>query len=148
VEKNFSKYLTPRRFIEYCLDVECFSETTVSTEIRQIPEGITMRNITTILLVTAAFAALAVSGCDVGGSRKHGAATRWEQTMEQVRLDAARESLAQGRYEYARKVLEPCMNSPRKHQDAEQLMVKIEAAHQVYAQLSSYRDDDNKDRAY
>jgi Tfp pilus assembly protein PilF len=107
-----------------------------------------MRNITIILLVAAALVLTVASGCDVGGSRKQGAAVRWEQTMDQVRLDAARESLAQGRYEYARKVLEPCMKSPCKQQDAERLMAKIEEAHQVYAQLSSYRDSDNKERAY
>lgn len=107
-----------------------------------------MRNITIILLAVSALVLAVASGCDVGGSRKQGAAMRWEQTMDQVRLDAARESLAQGRLEYARKVLEPCMKSPQKHQDAERLMVKIEEAHRVYAQLSSYRDDESKERAY
>jgi Tfp pilus assembly protein PilF len=101
-----------------------------------------------IMAATAAVVLTAAFGCDVGGARKQGAISRWEQTMEQVRLDAARESLAQGHYAYARKVLEPCMKSERSHEDAERLMAQIQAADQMYAQLASYREQNEQDQAY
>jgi len=107
-----------------------------------------MKKMTTIMLAAVAVVLTATSGCNVSSSRKESAAARWEQTMSQVRLDAARESLANGRYDYAQRVLEPCMNSADNHQDAEKLMAQIQAAHQAYAQLSSYRDADGKERAY
>lgn len=100
-----------------------------------------MRKLTTIMvLIAAAVVLTAVSGCSCN-NKQSAAEARWERTMESARLDAARQSLAQGRYEYAKRVLEPCVNSPQKNQDAEKLMVEIQAAHQVYAQLSTYRND-------
>lgn len=100
------------------------------------------------LMLAAALILTTACGCDVGTARKQGAAARWEETIEQVRLEAARESLAQGRYDYARKALEPCLKSERNHQDAERLMAQIQAADQVYAQMADYRDEDNQERAY
>jgi hypothetical protein len=57
--------------------------------------------------------------------------------MDQARLDAARQSMAQGHFEYARKVLEPCIHSPQAVQDAEKLLMEIQSAQQIYAQLAS-----------
>ena len=98
-----------------------------------------MRKLTTIIMLIAAVVLLAaVSGCTCG-NKQSAAEARWERTMETVRLDAARQSLAQGNYEYAKRVLAPCVNLPQKNHDAEKLMAEIQAAHQVYAQLSTYR---------
>ncbi len=108
-----------------------------------------MKKMTTIIMLAGAVVVLtAASGCDVSSSRKQSAAARWEHKMEQVRLETARQSLANGRFEYAQRVLEPCMNSAEKHDDAEKLMAQIQAAHQAYAQLNSYREDSSKERAY
>jgi len=91
------------------------------------------------ILLTAALLMLAV-GCD-SGSRKQSVQLRWEETMDEVRLQAARQSLAEGRYDYAQRVLEPCKNK-----DAEKLMAEIKAARQMFAQLSTARD--GIDRSY
>lgn len=107
-----------------------------------------MKKMTTIMLAAVAVVLTATSGCNVSDSRKESAAARWEQTMNQARLDAARQSLGDGRYDYAQRVLEPCMKSGKSVQDAEKLMAQIQAAHQAYAQLSTYRDADSKERAY
>ena len=107
-----------------------------------------MKALSFIMLAASGVVMFAASGCDVGGARKQGAAARWEQTLEETRLEAARESLARGHYAFARKALEPSMNSERHHEDAKRLMVQIQAADQVYAQLASYRDDDEQERVY
>ncbi|HDS84473.1 MAG TPA: hypothetical protein ENN97_04675 [Phycisphaerales bacterium] len=108
-----------------------------------------MKSTTTTLFAIAAAVLLTMAGCDMSASRKQGAQMRFEETMDQARLETARRSLAEGRYAYARKVLEPCLNSPRRHDDAEQLMAQIQTAHQVYAQLNAYRQDsDDSERVY
>ena len=122
-----------------------------------------MRTTIFILIAVCVFAMPVVCGCDAGGTRKESAAVRWEKTMDQVRVEAARESLAQGRYAYARRVLEPCVNdahrercgqrfhrrNERLQRDVEQMMVRIQAADQMYAQLDSYRQESEKEeRAY
>jgi Tfp pilus assembly protein PilF len=99
----------------------------------------------THILLAAGVLALAAVGCDNGG-RKQSAQLRWEEKMDNVRIEAARQSLAQGRYEYAQRVLEPCMRSEDTSKDAEKLMTEIKAAHQMYAQLSVQRD--GIDRTY
>lgn len=100
------------------------------------------------ILLGAALVVLATTGCDVSQSRKQSAEARWALHMEQVRLEAADQSLAEGRYEYAQRVLEPCVESPRHRHQAKRLMSRIEAERQVYAQMSSYRDDQEQERVY
>jgi len=107
-----------------------------------------MRKSTLLLMATVAFLMLASAGCDMGQSRTRSAATRWERTLETARFEAAQESLAQGRYAFARKVLEPCMHSGRRHQEAERMMTRIQEADQMYAQLKSYRNEDTQEWAY
>jgi hypothetical protein len=107
-----------------------------------------MKKTTIILLLVCALSLLAVAGCDVSASRHQTAELRFERTMDRARMDAARRSLAAGRYTYARKVLEPCLNSPRQHDEAEHLMTKIETANHLYAQLNAYRDDSKEEQAY
>ena len=99
-----------------------------------------MKKITTILFVAAVLVLMTATGCDVTASRKQCTQQRFERMMNQTRLETARQSLAQGQYAYARKVLEPCLNTPGDHQDAEQLMVQIQTADRVYAQLLAFRD--------
>lgn len=108
-----------------------------------------MKKLTTILFAAFVLVLIAAAGCDVNASRKQSAQKRFEESMNQARMEAARQSLAQGRYAYARKVLEPCLNSARQHDDAERLMARIQAVDQVYAQLNAYRNaDDDGERAY
>ena len=99
------------------------------------------------ILLGVALIVIAASGCDVSQSRKHSAEARWAQHMEQVRLEAADQSLAEGRYEYARRILKPVESSRYRHR-AERLMSRIEAERQVYAQLSSYRDGQEQEQVY
>ena len=84
----------------------------------------------------------------MGQAREQGAAARWERTLETARLEAAHESMAQGRYAYARKVLEPSMRSQQRHHEAEQILTQIQEADQMYAQINSYRNEDEQERAY
>lgn len=101
------------------------------------------------LLSVVALAVLTVAGCDVNAGRQKGAQVRFDQTMYQVRMDTARQSLAEGRYAYARKVLEPCLDSPHNHQEAERLMARIQAEDRAYAQLNAYRSaDGDSERVY
>lgn len=93
-----------------------------------------MKRLMTLLLI-AMVAMLTTAGCN--GGRKASAQSRWEETMDEARVEAARQSMAEGRYEYAQRVLEPCIRSDGRHQeDAEQLMTQI----QMFAQLSTARN--------
>ena len=108
-----------------------------------------MKTTTTTLFAIVAAVLLMIAGCDMSASRKQGAQMRFEETMDQARLETARRSLVEGRYAYARKVLEPCLDSPRRHDEAEHLMAQIQTADQVYAQLNAYRQEsDDSERAY
>ena len=100
-----------------------------------------MRKSHNILMLIAVVVTLTVlTGCTYD-SKVSASELRWQHTMEQARLDAARQSLAQGQFEYAKKVLEPCINSPKTGQDAEKLFMEIQAAQQVYAQLTASRSN-------
>ena len=110
-----------------------------------------MKTMTLIMFATAALLIAAVSGCSTGNARREKAEARWEQKIEETRLEAARTSMEKGRYAFARKALEPCMRSERRgrrHRDVEQLMVRIQEADQMYAQLESFREEDERERVY
>lgn len=110
-----------------------------------------MRTVTLIMFAAAACLMAFMCGCSTGDSRREKIESRWEQKIEETRLEAARTSMAEGRYAFARKALEPCVRSGRqgrRHRDVEQLMVQIEAADQMYAQLRTFREEDEQERVY
>ncbi len=107
-----------------------------------------MKNITIIMLVVLATALAAVSGCDVEAQRRHRAQQNFEQRMDQVRLEQAREAMDQGRYQYAQRVLTPVLDSPQRQHEAHRLMNRIQTAEQIYTQMAEYRSRDDDERVY
>ena len=89
-----------------------------------------MTIITVVLLVTV------VSGCG-SGSRKHSAQLRWERTMDQARVEAARQSFEEGRLVYAERVLKECRqcSDPKSPLagEAQQILAKVQLENERYA---------------
>ncbi len=108
-----------------------------------------METIKIITLVVGAAALTAAAGCNIDAHRRQSAERNFERKMDQVRMEQARQSMAEGRYEYARRVLEPALESAQRGHEARTLMHQIQAADQVYTQMAEFRrDDDQGERVY
>ena len=89
------------------------------------------------VMVFMAVVLLAIaSGCS-DSSRNESAQIRWQQRMDQARVEAAQKGLDQGRLTYAQRILRECRRcsdpkSPLAGQ-AEQIRVKIENEQNRYA---------------
>jgi len=66
-----------------------------------------------ITFIAAVLVLVTVSGC-LENDQKGSAHLRWQRTMDQARLEAAQQSLEQGRLAYAERILKEC-----KHTDPE-----------------------------
>ena len=103
---------------------------------------------TTLVLLAATALLMTAAGCECKQARSASAAARWERALETACLEAAHESLAQGQYAFARKVLDAGVHSERHLQEAEQMLAQIQEADQMYAQVNSSRNEDEQELAY
>ena len=96
-----------------------------------------MRDTNKHIWVLAALVLTTLAGCNVDGNREASAHRHWQRTMDEVRLQAAREGIEQGRLTYAEQVLKKCIqNSPEGSQtteEAQQMLTEIQTAHQQFA---------------
>ena len=67
----------------------------------------------TIMIIALVSVLMFVSGC-LESNRKESAQLRWQRTMDQARLEAAQQSLDEGRLAYAGRILEGRQSSDMK----------------------------------
>ena len=67
----------------------------------------------TIMIIALVSVLMFVSGC-LESSRKESAQLRWQRTMDQARVQAAQQSLEDGRLAYAERILEGRQSSDMK----------------------------------
>lgn len=91
-----------------------------------------MQKLCKIVLMCATLAAL-TAGC---ATRQESAAMRWQEKLAVAQLHAAREALAEGRYDLARRLLEQCLQADPDNTQAQQLYVQAKTADALYAQLT------------
>jgi Tfp pilus assembly protein PilF len=94
-----------------------------------------MRHKNYILVTAAAVAVFVLTGCGESNSRVSSAERRWERVMEKARIEAAQESIEQGRLQYAIRLLEDLVESDSAFADqAGQILEQLKAARQEIAQ--------------
>lgn len=82
---------------------------------------------------------MAVSGC-TESSRKESAQLKWQRTMNQARLEAAQQSLEEGRLVYAERILKGRQSSGLKaplENKALQLEARIQNENEQYAKAGT-----------
>ena len=76
-----------------------------------------------------------MTGCSESNNRISSAERRWERVMEKARIEAAQESIEQGRLEYAVRLLEDLAESDSAFAaQAKQILEQLKAARQEIAQ--------------
>ncbi len=87
--------------------------------------------------VLSALVVMTLAGCNVDGNRKAAAHRHFQRTMDEVRLQAAQESIDNGQLEYAERILQKCIQtSPEGSQttdQAQQMLAEVHTAHQQFA---------------
>jgi hypothetical protein len=87
-----------------------------------------------ILIALAVLIVLPLIGC-TDSARMAGAQRRYQRLLEQTRLEAAQESIEQGRLDYAILLLEDLVESDSAFADqAREMLVELRAARQKVAQ--------------
>lgn len=84
----------------------------------------------TITFVALFFVLIMVSGCTKDNTA---ASQRWQNTLDEARLQQARNDIVQGRYEQARYLLEPVSESCSKYSGQAQLLLDEVNAKPQYA---------------
>jgi Tfp pilus assembly protein PilF len=94
-----------------------------------------MRYRRNILVVAAAVAVLMLTGCSESNNRTSSAERRWGRVMEKARIEAAQQSIEQGRLQYAIRLLEDLVESDSAFAtQAQQILEQLKAARQEIAQ--------------
>ncbi len=84
----------------------------------------------TITFVALFFVLILVSGCIKGNTE---ASQRWQNAIDEARLERARNDIGQGHYEYARYLLEPVSESSSDYGRQAQLLLDEVNAKPQYA---------------
>ena len=88
-----------------------------------------------ILVIAAAFVVLALTGCSESNNRTSSAERRWGRAMEKARIEAAQQSIEQGRLQYAIRLLEDLVESDSAFSaQAKQILDQLRTARQEIAQ--------------
>ena len=76
----------------------------------------------TITIIALVSVLMFVSGC-LDSSRKESAQLRWQRTMDKARVQAAQQSLEEGRLAYAERILEGRQSSDMKAPLADEILL-------------------------
>lgn len=88
-----------------------------------------------ILIAAAALVVLSLAGCGESSNRTSSAERRWDRVMEKARIEAAQQSIEQGRLEYAIRLLEDLVESDSAFAaQAKQILEQLKAASKEIAQ--------------
>ena len=88
-----------------------------------------------ILITVVALAVVSLAGCGECNTRANVAQRRWDRVMEKARIEAAQESIEQGRLQYAIRLLEDLVESESAFSEqAKQILEQLKAATQEIAQ--------------
>lgn len=88
-----------------------------------------------ILIATAALVVLSVTGCSES-HHQAAAERRWDRVMAQARIDAANESIEQGRLAYARALLQEISESDSAFSDeAAEALDRLRLVTEQFAQI-------------
>jgi Tfp pilus assembly protein PilF len=88
-----------------------------------------------ILIAATAIAILSLAGCGESSNRVSSAQRRWDRVMEKARIEAAQQSIEQGRLEYGVRLLEDLIESDSVFAgQARQILAELKAAKQEIAQ--------------
>lgn len=105
-----------------------------------IYESTAMAHKSSILIIAAGLLLITLCGC-LDSTRKESSQLRWQRRMDRVRLQAAAQSVDEGRLIYAERVLNECGQCSDPTSDVavqvEQLRVRIQAERNRYAKLDS-----------
>lgn len=88
-----------------------------------------------ILITVAALVVVSLAGCAESNSRPSAAQRRWDRVMEKARMEAAQQSIEQGRLQYAIRLLEDLVESESAFSEqAKQILEQLKVATQEIAQ--------------
>lgn len=97
-----------------------------------------------ILITMVVLMVLSLAGCGES-NRSIGANRRWQRVLEQARLDAAMQSIEQGRLEYAIRLLEDLIESESAFaEQAKQILTELRAVTQEFAQARAMNTETKK----
>lgn len=100
-----------------------------------------------ILITMVVLVMLSLAGCGES-NRSIGANRRWQRVLEQARLDAAMQSIEQGRLEYAIRLLEDLIESESAFTErAKQILVELRAVTQEFAQVRAMYKTETKEQS-
>lgn len=94
----------------------------------------------TITIIVALLVLGTVSGC-LDSNRKVAAQHRWQERLDQAKLESAQQSIENGQWAYAERVLKDCSactnpESPLSGQ-AQQILAKIQTVNALYAKTEN-----------
>lgn len=90
-----------------------------------------------IIFIAIGAMVLTLAGCQEG-SRRDSAQRKWDRVMEQARIEAAQESIQQGRLAYAKRILQDVIRSDSDFSDqARQLLELVEELNQQFTAARS-----------
>lgn len=102
-------------------------------------------------VVLAAVIGMVLSGCAMEARRSDASQRRWQRTMDQARLEAARTSIDQGNLAYAERVLRTCARdaaaSSRDINRANRMLAEVQTAHRHFAKARQ-DNQDPQDQVY
>lgn len=87
-----------------------------------------LRNI--LMVVIAVCAVVSLTGC-TETARRDAAQQRWQKTIDQARLEAARQSIEEGKLTYAQKVLEDVSCDSTLADNARQMLAQLQTTSTV-----------------
>jgi|GEM_PF-1752542 len=95
-----------------------------------------LSTVKTTFVAVMVLVVVALTGCDMKAAYQQSAEQRWQKTIEQAKLDYARQYIEQGNYQHARLLLDPLVESG-KYPEAVDLMNCVEESRPQYASVTN-----------
>ena len=89
-----------------------------------------------IMVVIAVCVVVSLTGC-TETARRDAAQQRWQKTIDQARLEAARQSIEQGKLTYAQKVLEDVSCDSTVADNARQMLAQLQTTASIQVAQAS-----------
>lgn len=104
-----------------------------------------------VVVVLVAVMGIVLSGCSMEARRSDASQRRWQRTMDQARLEAARTSIDQGNLAYAERVLRTCARDAAADtlyiDRANRMLAEVQTAHRQFAKARQ-ENQDPQDQVY
>lgn len=107
-----------------------------SSALKTRRDTMTLSTVKTTFVAVMILAVVVLTGCDMKAAYQQSAEQRWQKTIEQAKLDYARQYIEQGNYQHAKLLLDPLVESGR-YPEAMDMMNCVQESRPQYASVTN-----------